>query len=439
MTIDMPDKSDEIIVRSEEVQDILGRVPAWITRNGMLLVAAIMLLLFIGSWVFKYPDIIDSSIIVTTENPPAKLVSRVDGKIIDLYVKDKQIVVKDQLIALIENSARYEDVVDLKIHLKWLVPFFTNYDISKKTVFGDSYSLGEIQSQYTMFRKIYHDYINFTERDYFKLKVKAIQDQVRVYNMYYDRQWAKRSVIKEELGIVQNKFNRDSALYRKGVLSLVEFENSKQNQLTKQYGFEEIRTVLAETQMRILELKQSVIDMQNRAEDEKKALQLSLSEAYSNLNGAIDVWGLNYLLMAPVEGEIAFTKFWSKNQNVTRGQSVFTIIPQEESRIIGKVELPILRSGKVKPGQRVNIKFHNFPYMEYGIVEGRVDKISLVPTDNYYSLEVGLPNGLMTNYGKELEFNHEISGDAEIIAEDERLIKRLFNPLKSLLKERMAK
>jgi HlyD family secretion protein len=143
--------------------------------------------------------------------------------------------------------------------------------------------------------------------------------------------------------------------------------------------------------------------------------------------------------MAPVEGEIAFTKFWSKNQNVTRGQSVFTIIPQEESRIIGKVELPILRSGKVKPGQRVNIKFHNFPYMEYGIVEGRVDKISLVPTDNYYSLEVGLPNGLMTNYGKELEFNHEISGDAEIIAEDERLIKRLFNPLKSLLKERMAK
>jgi HlyD family secretion protein len=221
-------------------------------------------------------------------------------------------------------------------------------------------------------------------------------------------------------------------------LSLVELEDSKQNLLNKQYGFEGVRTVLAETQMKILELEQSVIDMENEGEDGKKELQLSLSEAYSNLNGAIDVWEMNYLLRAPIEGEITFTKFWSKNQNVLRGQNVFTIIPQTESRIIGKVELPMLRSGKVKSGQKVNIKFDNFPYMEYGIVEGRVDKISLVPTDNFYALEVGLPNGLMSNYGKELEFNHEISGVAEIITEDERLFQRLFNPIKSLFKERMS-
>lgn len=434
----MPNKTDNKIVRSEEVQDILGRVPAWITRNGIMLIAVIIVLLFIGSWIFKYPDIINSKIVVTTENPPAKIVSRVDGKILDLYVEDKQSVKKGQLIALIENPAIYDDVDDLKKHLKLLVAFFVKFNVAKKTEFRENYSLGEIQSQYTAFLKMYHDYLNFIERDYYKLKVKSIRDQVKAYNIYYDRQWDRRKVLEEELGISQNKFKRDSALYKKGVLSLVEFEDSKQNLLNKRYNFEGVRTVLAETKMKILELEQSVIDKENEGEDKKKALQLSLSEAYSNLNGAIDVWELNYLLRAPIDGEITFTKFWSKNQNVVQGQSVFTIVPQQESRIIGKVELPIRRSGKVQSGQRVNIKFENFPYMEYGIVEGRVNKISSVPTDDYYSVEVGLPKGLMSNYGIELEFNYEIRGIAEIITEDERLLQRLFNPLKSLFKERVA-
>jgi HlyD family secretion protein len=151
------------------------------------------------------------------------------------------------------------------------------------------------------------------------------------------------------------------------------------------------------------------------------------------------VWELNYLVKSPVVGEVTFSKFWSKNQNVAKGEIVFTVIPSAESRLVGKVQLKRIGSGKVKPGQRVNIKFDNYPYMEYGMVEGKVNRISMVPTNDYYALEVDLPKGLVSTYGKTFEFNNEIQGSSEIVTEDLRLIQRIFNPIKSLFKERVAR
>ena len=49
--------------------------------------------------------------------------------------------------------------------------------------------------------------------------------------------------------------------------------------------------------------------------------------------------------------------------------------------------------------------------------------------------EVEFPNGLTTNYNKQIKFSQEMQGSAEIITEDIRLIERLFNPIKALFKK----
>jgi multidrug resistance efflux pump len=434
----MPANLDESEVRSEEVQDILGRVPSWITRNGIILICSVFVVLIIGSWIFKYPDIIVAPIVVTSENPPAKLLARVDGKITDIYVTDKQKVEAGQLLARLESPVNYEDLSDLKLHLKWLGPFLTNYDPAKRTIFKPKYALGEMQTQYTDFLKKYQDYLSFAERNYYPQKLKSLAEQVKMSRTYYQRQQERRKIMEEETAVSRNKFLRDSLLYKKGVISLEEYERSKSDFLSRQSELQGMRTTLAETQLKINEADQAVIDKVNQAEQEKKTLQLSLTEAFNNLSGAIDVWELNYLVKSPVAGEVSFSKFWSKNQNVAKGEIVFTVIPSVESQLLGKVQLKRIGSGKVKPGQKVNIKFDNYPYMEYGIVEGKVNRISQVPTNDYYALEVDLPKGLVSTYGKTFEFNNEIQGSAEIITDDLRLIQRIFNPIKSLFKERIA-
>jgi HlyD family secretion protein len=121
------------------------------------------------------------------------------------------------------------------------------------------------------------------------------------------------------------------------------------------------------------------------------------------------------------------------------GERVVSIVPYDSTNIIGKMLMPIKGSGKVKVGQKVNIKFYNYPYMEFGMVSGVINNISTVPADNLYSVEVKLPEGLKTNYGIELDFNQKMKGIGEIITEDIRFIVRVVRPIRSIIQNRSVK
>jgi len=117
---------------------------------------------------------------------------------------------------------------------------------------------------------------------------------------------------------------------------------------------------------------------------------------------------------------------------VSKDESVLNIIPFEQGNFIGRVDLRMQRSGKVKPGQKVNIKLSGYPYLEYGMVKGVVRSKSLVPTGDAYIIEITLPEGLTTLYGKKLEFTQNMQGTAEIMTDSLRLIQKIVNPLRYL-------
>ena len=81
-------------------------------------------------------------------------------------------------------------------------------------------------------------------------------------------------------------------------------------------------------------------------------------------------WRLRYCLIAPVGGVVTFTKYWNENQYIPSGEVAFTVVPQGEGRLVGKVRIPIARSGKVRRGQRAIVRFSNFPDQEFGVVNG---------------------------------------------------------------------
>jgi hypothetical protein len=109
------------------------------------------------------------------------------------------------------------------------------------------------------------------------------------------------------------------------------------------------------------------------------------------------------------------------------------------------VLIPSAGAGKVTPGQEVIIKLDDFPYLEFGSVNGKVKSISMLtnPTDeltpqqkiNTYQVIVELPEQLKTNYGTSLSFKHDIKGMAQILVKKRKLIERLFDNLKYLVNE----
>jgi HlyD family secretion protein len=422
-------------IRSTEVQEIMGFIPRWIIRWGITLFFAVVVVLLAGSWFFKYPDIIRSTIVVTTLDPPATVVARTGGKLQELFVKDKQRVTEQELLAVIETAANYRHVFELKKQLETFKPALLNFDSSYflKSEFRQDYLLGGLQSNYEIFLKSYSDYRHFIKLDYHQAKIESTQEQIDKHIGYLNQLTRQKDILGEEFKLQEKQFNRIKSLLKEGIVSQNDFESARGAYLQKKHSYEGAKTVLTNEQMQIARLQDSILEYKLQYEQQKTQLQLVLKQAYDNLASQISLWEYQYVLKAPISGVVSFTKYWSVNQNVTSGDNVLTIVPDESAQIIGKLILPIEGSGKVKPGQRVNIQFSNFPHTQYGMVMGRIKSKSLVPMDKAYIVEVELYRGLTTNYGKTLEFSQEMQGVAEIITEDIRLLERIFTPIKSLI------
>ncbi|WP_163708439.1 HlyD family secretion protein [Mangrovibacterium lignilyticum] len=433
----MPQRDEQIIYRSDEVQEIIGKSPSWLLRSGQTSLLIFLALLLFGSWLFHYPDIISARITVYTENPPAHIVARTTARIDHLLVDDNDTVERGDVIAILENAASYDDVLQLKDNLSAVDRFLISFDTIYSKELTPDYRLGDIQSDYSSFLRLYNNYMSFIRLGFYPQKVKSLEEQVHMQRIYYDRLWSQRQILENEYRITLEQFQRDSALYVKDVLSLVDFKTSESTMLQKKFTFNGLRTDLAETQKDIIELEQDVITAQKEYEDQKQKMQTEIIESYNILKSRLEYWFKAFVLETPIDGKVTFTNYWSKNQQVKSDEVVFTVVPFHESKIIGRVSLPLRGAGKVKPGQRVNIRFDNFPYMEYGMVKGTVKSISLVPSNDNYIAEIELPQNLETNYNIPLVFSQEMKGDAEIVTEDLRLIQRFFNPIKSLLKSKV--
>jgi HlyD family secretion protein len=430
---DISDLMREVEIRSDEVQDIMGYIPNWIIRWGITLIFAIILLVLIGSYFFQYPDVIMSRIMVTTENPPAPLMAKVTGKIDKLYIQDNEVVEENAAIAIIENATNYEQLFRLKDQLETLKSFFTYFEIPPNTEFNKNYSMGELQSSYASFLKSYADYRYFIDLDYHRKKINSTNAQIERHKILFKQKQRQTKIMEDEFFLSKTRYERSKSLFKDGIISRNDFEAAKSRFLQQEFSFEGAKSSLASSGIQISTLEQTVLDLQLQYQSDKKRLQLALSQAYENLTGRIAQWEQNYVIKSPISGVVSFNKYWSANQNVKAGDRVVTVVPTNTGDMIGKVVLPILGSGKVKVGQMVNIKFDNFPFMEYGMVRGKIKSKSLIAADNHYSLEVGLPNGLLSSYNKDLDFSQEMMGTAEIITEDIRLLERILKPIKSIL------
>lgn len=423
----------EVELRSEEVQEIMGQLPAWIIRWGITILFIVVLALVIGSCFFKYPDVIQANMTLTSYHPAAQVVARTAGKINTLYVSDQQEVKEGTRLAVIENPASTEDVFYLQ---ERLAKGLNNPDSALALFFPvKELSLGSIQSAYAAFLRGLHDYENYKKLDYYPQKIASVNNQIAKYKNYYENLLKQSQLVKSQYEIAGKQYERDSLLYERKVISASEFETSKSTFLQSRYSLEGQNASLNNLKIQIGQMEENLLDLQLQQVEKESVLLQDYRTNAEQLNNEINSWTLNYLLVSPVAGKITFNKYWTENQNVTAGESIFTIVPEEKETLIGKALLPVARSGKVKVGQRVIIRFTNYPDQEFGVVNGVVSSISMVPMEDNYMVEIGLPNGLVTNYRKTLPVSQEMQAVSDIVTEDLRLIERFFMPLKKIFKE----
>lgn len=432
----MENRKPEIELRSEEFNEVLSAVPAWIVRWGITMIACVVLMLLVGSAVFKYPDVISSTVTLTGTTPVSAVVARTSGKLQELYVGNNQQVKANTLLAVIENPAGTNDI----LRLKELLRQAENSLDTIALVPSQQLRLGSLQSLYSSFYLSMSEYRQFKELAYHLKKIELVKARIVKNEVYYRNMLKQKDLSEVQAKIAHQQYARDSLLGVKGLVSKEAVEEAYSRYLQSSLSAENMERSLENLQIQLAQMNESLYDTEYQYLDQKNTLETQLRSLVNQLRAEIDAWEINYALITPIDGEITLTQYWTNNQNVMAGNVVFNIVPTNQGGIVGKAMLPTERSGKVKKGQKVNIRFSNYPDKEFGIVKGIVENISLIPVLDVqnaksYMVDIELPNGLRTSYNKDLPFLPEMEGQADIITEDISLLERFLMPIRKVITE----
>jgi multidrug resistance efflux pump len=424
------DKLDEVMLRSEAVQDVLAEVPHWMFRWGNAVILAILLMILLMSYFIKYPEFVPASIIVTSQNPPEKLQFRTDSRIEKIFIADYQKVKKDEILMVLQSTADYKDILRLKNILDSIpADQLVSFPLDKVSGF----KLGELQSDYNNFAKAFQD-----ERLFARLKPYAPENVATVQNILVNKN--RIIVLKRQktfelskYDLIKKNYQRAQLLMDKKVISTFEFENEKIKFLQAQQSLENIDISLSQTEEAIFNLNKTKSGSTINSEKDKINFASQTLQLLEPLRHSLRGWEQNYLIVSSTDGVASFQQFYGENQFVKRGDPILSILPTHKKALIGRLSVTAVNSGKIAKGQKVLIKLDNYRYQEYGVIEGRVQNISFTPDEkgNYY-VDVMLPKGLKTSYHKVLPFDKELKGNAEIVTEDLRLVERFFYQIRKL-------
>ncbi len=426
---------EDIGIRSEEVQDIMSRVPNRLISHGL---SGIFLLILFGmflSWFIKYPEIIRGKFILTTTVEPVKLVSQSSGVISKLYVKDGDFAEAGKVLAEIENPLSAGAANYLQNYLVKLEKAIERNADELPLPDTMLVSLGDLQSVVNSLMKELLVYNISSTLKMDDAEINSIKNKITNQNEMIAVNERIISITKKDVQDSKLKLEADEKLYKESFISKMEFLQSESAFRSKELSLEQLyQSRLSQKNVLdalVLQFKQAEYSKYNKGRTNLDAIKGLSKDIRTYVYG----WQQKYNLIAIKAGRVNFLQRIQAG-NFLKGGEELMAITEPGGTYMGVATVPAGGYGKVKVGQDVNILLQNYPYYEYGILKGRVSNIALFPNTNEYRVEISMPNGMMSSQKQLLNYTPEMGGDAEIITEDRRILERLFDSIIKALKRK---
>ena len=429
-------KKEPPVYRNEEICDIINRMPTHFGKWVAIAVVIFTLLLLTFGWAIKYPDVVSGQITINSSTAPIKLVAGSSGKITLSHIRPQDTVCENSYLAIIQNPANTEDVQKINSLLSQIASKRANPQLWIDT-FPENVSLGELNLKYFSFLTAAKNIRNYEQENTYEQQIKNLKEYINWQNILIRQINSDTLTTREKLDMLDKWLKRKNTLYQKDMITEKEYDDLKTEYLNTCSEHQQLQKSITTIHIQIAEAEGKLNLLKTEKAEKEQQMSLELISSYNDLLDNIKSWEQKYVLKAPMNGRVEFLKFLTDNQFIQAGEEIFSIVP-EKNTILGQMLLPASGAGKVEKASPVIIKLDNYPYMEYGSVDGLVSSISLVTKAEQianthvetYLITIKLPRGLTTNYGKKLDFRYEIKGSAEIIVNDRRLIERLFDNLK---------
>ena len=429
----MPDIDNRnSLEHNRETDEIFGKLPSWIIRWGITVIAGILLVLLIACCLIKYPETVSSTIVLTSDNPPSDLRSRYSGILDSIYVKDGEAVSAGQLIALMATPADYADLCIAEQLIDTL-----SQESIRRIAGRQVLRLGNLQSVWIDLQTVCSEYLSYKELGQAEKMMAILHTQEKEAQAYLDFLTERRINISEDLRLGRLSFRRDSTLFSGGLISSAEYEQSIMALNAHKNALTDIDASISTARLNLVELRHQITDISLQDTSDEQGFERQLRQVVRQLSAEIAAWKETYAFIAPFDGRVSLQNVWSRGQHVDVGDLVASVVGNNTTSVTGRLKVPSEGFGKVQPGQRVIVRLNGFPYMEYGVLQGVVSTISSVPEQSAnhltYTVTVSFPEGMKTTYHQELPFVQNMDGEARIVTLDIRLIEQFIRPIRSML------
>ena len=437
----MPQNEQEIIIQRatrEEISDLIGNAPSWLLRSGISMIALVFFTVLGIGYFIKYPDKIQGTGTLTSLSPPIELVSRSDGYIDTILVKDNQAVKKDQVILYVNNTTNPEQIEQLT---EWINEYEKIENPRKYlyTKVPENLQLGVLQNEYASLCLKYKEFQQTLKDGIVFQQIDNISGEISKLKRLNDSQKREKKIFAQELNLSRNDYRRQESLYKDGVISQIELESFRSTLLQKERQYESMENGIIQNNIRIEQLELEKLKLRGNRTNVVQNFQFAVSEINTRIKTRIESWSETYSVVSPIDGIVNYNSSIKSNKPISTGQMLGNVIPENSREKYLSCAVPTASIGKLEKGQKAIVKFDAYPYKEFGVVLSTVESIGRLPEitpDNmqYYEVKIPLKDTIVTDFGELIPYQPQMTTFVEVITEDKSIIERIFSQFLSLIK-----
>ncbi len=408
---------------------VISRRPPWVVRRGISLFFLLLCGVLAIGWFIRYPDRVMATGRLVAVNAPRTLVVRSEGRLMHLLQQDGDSVQAGALLAVMESTADYQAVLQLKTLADSLGAEIATGNSDAAPAFFQRLQyaymgnqLGELQPGHQQFMQALQTFCQYLGSGYYLRRrhmLRADLQTVAAQRLVLQQQIA---LARQDVMLAGENFSASDKLAKQQVIAPVEYRNEQSKWLGKQMQVPQLESAMVGNQAQQNEKQKEIAALENEIAQQKTVFVQALQQWLASIAG----WQQQYLLYAPCSGRLMLAGFLQQGRSMLRGEVLGSVQPPDAGYFV-EATLPQYNFGKLRLGQRALLKFDAYPFEEFGAVDAVLDTIKALPTDSGYLAKLALPNGLGTSRSKTLHFQAGLRTNVEVITDDRRLLERLFS------------
>ncbi len=426
-----------VIVNSPEFEELLERTPSRMMRWGVVSVALFFSLLIALATLVQYPDTLEGRAFVTTDPLPIKILAPSGGRIIQVMATENQVVERNQVLGEIENTTGLRNIEWLEARCAAVSAAIEKGDMDTIRVMDSPglNTLGEAQELVNKLLEDMHAYTLLSEQHIYDRRIKNLTDQSDRYHNISSSIAQSKGLVEDELKRAEQVLEGQQKIYEKNIISKNQYFDALSLFNKKKQELESQPANIEQNRIAVAENRKQIFDIQYEKTERRNSLILAIESDVRSLQSFIQTWKQRYLLTAPFAGTLHELRPLQANEVLAQGEELFIITPRQFRYIVSAL-IPSTSFGKIENNQPAHILLDQFPYNEFGYLEGNVSFISTTPQsvpseqDNnqppLYRVHIKLTDSSHTSYHRKINLTPEMSGTARIITRDKNVLQRLM-------------